>query len=146
MASKPQLSSQWEFEESLPAPGTELQVFWAWDVLTTAAAGLGDVFHTPSVGSWQWPLYYASRCPKRSLVQWWNGTKEASCVNVGMAHCDLTWLWFPDRAGINAATDVVADMQEQLSPLGMSLPWTRVQRLLYNVPLDELQVFWACSC
>ena len=48
-----------------------------------------------------------------------------------------------DRVGIKAATDVVADMQEQVSSVGISLPWTRVRRLLHNVPLDESQVFWA---
>ena len=48
-----------------------------------------------------------------------------------------------DRVGIKAATDVVADMQEQLSSIDRSLPWTRVRRLLCQVHLDELQVFWA---
>ena len=33
-------------------------------------------------------------------------------------------------------------MQEQLSSVDRSLPWTRVQRLLCGLPLDELQVFW----
>ena len=47
-----------------------------------------------------------------------------------------------DRVGIKAATDVVADMQEQESPVDRSFPWTGVRRLLYKVPLDELQVFW----
>ena len=43
-----------------------------------------------------------------------------------------------DGVGIKAATDVVADMQEQLPSVDRS-------RLLHNVPLDELQVFraWA---
>ena len=47
-----------------------------------------------------------------------------------------------DRVGIKAATDVLADMQEQLSSVDGSLPWTRVRRLLCSVPLDELQIFW----
>ena len=48
-----------------------------------------------------------------------------------------------ERIGIKVAADIAADVQEQLAPVSKALPWARVQRLLGNVPLDELQVFWA---
>ena len=34
-----------------------------------------------------------------------------------------------ERVGIKAATDVVVDMQERLSSVRISLPWTRVQKI-----------------
>ena len=50
-----------------------------------------------------------------------------------------------DGVGIKAATDLLADMQEQLSSVDRSLPWTRVRRWLCRVPLDELQMFWTLA-
>ena len=47
-----------------------------------------------------------------------------------------------ERIGIKVAADTVADMQEQLAQASKALSWARVQRLLDNVPLDAMQVFW----
>ena len=57
------------------------------------------------------------------------------------AHGILLWPGL-DR---KAATDVVADTQEQLSSVDRSFPRTQVRRLLHKVPLDELQVFWTLA-
>ena len=106
----------------------------------TAAAALGRGFHVPSVALAMAMIlrFVVSEEIPRPVVEW--------NEHILRERTHGTVLWpgvVRDRAGIKAATDVVSDLQEQLSSVDISLPWARVRRLLYKVPLDELQVFWA---